>query len=152
MFRLLFFSELCLTGYTVPICFSADIAGCRPPGFAQSGEASRGLDIICAVGLPLASGSSLYNVAAVFQNGRLLAFVPKYQIPNYSEFYEARHFSPGPADGVLSFGGEEIPFGRNLLFCAVSSLICVSPLRSARISGLRIHRQLIMPQPARLSF
>lgn len=110
--------ELCLTGYTCSDLFlSRTLLDAARRALHNLVEASRGLDILCAVGLPMASGSALYNVAAVFQNGRLLGFVPKYQIPNYSEFYEARHFSPGPADDTLSFAGEEVPFGRNLLFC-----------------------------------
>ena len=110
--------ELCLTGYTCSDLFlSRTLLEAARRALHNLVEASRGLEILCAVGLPLAEGSSLYNVAAVFQNGRLLGIVPKYQIPNYSEFYEARHFSPGPAAGSVIFDGEEIPFGRNLLFC-----------------------------------
>ena len=38
----------------------------------------------------------LYNVAAAVHDGELLAMVTKKNIPNYSEFYELRHFTPGP--------------------------------------------------------
>ena len=47
------------------------------------------------VGLPLRVRSKLYNCAAVLCGGEVLAFVPKQHLPNYSEFYEQRHFVSG---------------------------------------------------------
>ena len=57
------------------------------------------------VGLPLRVRGKLYNVAAVINAGEVLAFVPKTHIPNYSEFYEQRHFVS--AD-TLSSGMESV--------------------------------------------
>lgn len=37
----------------------------------------------------------LYNMAAVVSRGEVLAMVPKTFLPNYNEFYEARHFASG---------------------------------------------------------
>ena len=34
-------------------------------------------------------------MAAVLNRGRILGIVPKKHLPNYSEFYELRHFNPG---------------------------------------------------------
>ena len=51
--------------------------------------------MVVVVGLPLEVGAKLYNVAAVLYEGEILGVVPKSNIPNYSEFYEARHFQPG---------------------------------------------------------
>ena len=46
----------------------------------------------------------LYNVAAVVYDGEILGIVPKSYIPNYSEFYEARHFVSGKGvEGYVSF-------------------------------------------------
>ena len=111
------FPELCLTGYTCSDLFLSQtlLDGAKQALLDLVGS-SKGIETVCVVGLPLASGAHLYNVAAVFQDGRLLGIVPKTQIPNYSEFYEARHFTPGPLSGELHLGGQTVPFGRNLLF------------------------------------
>ena len=43
--------------------------------------------------------------------------VPKSNLPMYGEFYEGRHFTEGNTVPVsYDFEGEEVPFGRNLLF------------------------------------
>ena len=47
------------------------------------------------VGLPLMHQCKLYNVAAVLCRGAVEGLVPKHSIPNYSEFYEQRHFTSG---------------------------------------------------------
>ena len=62
----------------------------------------------------------LYNVAAAVSNGELLGLVPKKYLPNYAEFYEARHFTPGKEDVEwVTFDGQEVPFGMHQQFhCA----------------------------------
>ena len=59
-----------------------------------------------------------YNVAAVIYGGKILGFVPKSYLPNYSEFYEARQFVEAPAENGehLWKEGESVPFGANLIF------------------------------------
>ena len=58
-------------------------------------EASRELDLVALVGLPLSVHGKLYNCAAVLCRGQLLGIVPKTYLPNYGEFYEKRQFTPG---------------------------------------------------------
>ena len=109
--------ELALTGYT---CSDLFLSRTLQQGALQALESliasSKALDVMTLVGLPLAVGPALYNVAAVIQGGRLLGLVPKRNIPNYSEFYEARHFSPGPLLQTVELFGETVPLGTNLLF------------------------------------
>lgn len=69
------------------------------------------------MGVPVAVGADLYNCAAVLYHGKLLGLVPKQNIPNYCEFYEARHFTPGPHDIEITFCGQIVPLGTNLIFC-----------------------------------
>ena len=57
-------------------------------------KATADLDIVSVVGLPVAVGGSLYNCGAVICKGKIICLVPKINIPNYSEFYEMRHFTP----------------------------------------------------------
>jgi len=42
--------------------------------------------------------------------------VPKTNIPNYSEFYELRHFTPAfPDVREINFDGRNVPFGTKSL-------------------------------------
>ncbi len=110
--------ELVLTGYTCSDLFLSQtlLDGARE-ALQQVITASSGLKVLAIVGLPLAVGPDLYNVAAVIQDGSLLGLVPKLNIPNYSEFYEARHFSAGkPEIQSIPWFGQEVPLGSHLLF------------------------------------
>jgi NAD+ synthase (glutamine-hydrolysing) len=78
---------------------------------------SNGKDALIFVGLPWEKDGKLYNVAAAIQNGRLLGLVPKRFLPNYKEFYEMRHFTPGNEQVEwVDYQGRPVPFGTNLLF------------------------------------
>ncbi|MDD2458799.1 MAG: NAD(+) synthase, partial [Eubacteriales bacterium] len=110
--------ELVLTGYTCSDLFLSQtlLEGART-ALQQVIAASRDLRVLTIVGLPLAIGPDLFNVAAVISDGKLLGLVPKMNIPNYSEFYEARHFSAGlPGITQVELFGQEILLGSNLLF------------------------------------
>ena len=62
-------------------------------------------------------------MAAVISRGKLLGLVPKKNLPNYSEFYERRHFEPAKEelDHIEYPGAEQsewIPFGiRQIFYC-----------------------------------
>lgn len=116
---LLVFPELCITGYTCGDLFL------QPALLRGAEEAIRflldhtaGRDTVFLAGLPVAVDGCLYNCAAVCQNGRLLGLVPKTHLPNYSEFYEARHFTPGTAlSREISYAGQTAHIGADTLFC-----------------------------------
>ena len=64
----------------------------------------------------------LYNVAAVFCQGKLLGLTAKSHIPNYSEFYEARHFAPAPPTPVpVTFCGQETVLGCELVYTCMET-------------------------------
>lgn len=118
--RILVFPELCLTGYTCGDLFLQDrlLAEAR----AQLSEIilhTRGMHALIFIGLPIEKEGKLYNAAAVIADGRLLALIPKRNIPGYGEFYETRHFTPG-SRRAEDFLWEEssIPFGTDILFRA----------------------------------
>lgn len=70
------------------------------------------------VGAPLRVAGRLHNTALVLHRGRVLGAIPKSHLPNYREFYEARHFAPAAAavaDSVV-LNGAAVPFGTDLLF------------------------------------
>ena len=85
-------------------------------------EESKAYPLLAVVGLPAAFGSSLYNVAAVFCQGKLLGLTAKSHIPNYSEFYEARHFAPAPHTLVpVTFCGQETVLGCELVYTCMET-------------------------------
>ena len=116
--KFLVFPELCLTGYTCGDLFLQPLllSGAEQ-GLAAILEESKSLPLLAAVGLPVAVEGKLYNCAAVFSQGKLLGLVPKLHIPNYSEFYEQRHFTSGAGTaGEVTLCGQTVLFGEKLLF------------------------------------
>ena len=88
------FPELCITGYTCSDLFlQRTLLKSAESSVYRIIEETKNLNIISVVGVPVAFREALYNCAAVIFKGKLLALVPKVNIPNYSEFYEARHYS-----------------------------------------------------------
>ena len=116
--KLMVFPELCLTAYTCGDLFlQRPLLEKAREALKQVADATRDKDMLVFVGLPWDRDGKLYNVAAALKDGRLLGLVPKKNLPNYSEFYEARHFSPGNDRPVMEpWEGELIPMGTNLLF------------------------------------
>lgn len=117
--RLIVFPELGLTAYTCSDLFfqSALIQKAKDAVQQIAGETET-LDILAVVGLPLAVGDKLYNAAAFLQGGRILGFATKKYLPNYSEFYEMRHFSVLEENTTVRIGGETVPVGPRLIFCS----------------------------------
>lgn len=117
--KVIVFPELCITAYTCGDLFLQDtlIKNALDAVFDIAEKTSK-TDILIAVGLPLAVGSKLYNAAAVIKSGRILGFVAKSHLPNYSEFYEVRHFNTLDENTVLFINGTEYPVGPKLIFCA----------------------------------
>jgi NAD+ synthase (glutamine-hydrolysing) len=83
------------------------------------------LGCAAAIGLVVARGSNLYNVAALVHAGRVWGLVPKEKLPLYNVFYEARTLArgePGLLDAV-----DGVPFGDlvfELDFGVVSLEVC----------------------------
>ena len=111
------FPELAVTAYTCGDLFhDAALLAAAEQGLAQLLEDTKELDILCAVGVPVPWEGALYNCAAVFHRGRLLGLPAKEHIPNYGEFYEARHFTPAPDPVTVAYCGQKVPLGKGLLF------------------------------------
>ena len=115
--RVLALPELCLTGYTCGDLFLQDtlLRGAEE-GLATVLEATKNLDMLTVVGLPVRHRNKLYNCAAVLHRGKLLALVPKTYIPNYGEFYEKRWFEPAGEEESISFCGQEVRLGGRVVF------------------------------------
>ncbi len=117
--KIIVFPELCVTGYTCQDLFwQEQLLACAKRELRRILAASRELDALLFVGIPWEADDKLYNTAAVICRGRLLGLVPKHFLPNYAEFYEQRHFTPGREKiEWVDFDGDRVPFGMNLLFC-----------------------------------
>ncbi len=115
---LMVFPELCLTAYTCGDLFSQfPLVRKAKEELGEIVRFTRGRNMLVFVGLPWEHGGKLYNAAAAVCDGRLLGIVPKTSLPNYSEFYEQRHFTEGfrqPEDTDWFDG--PVPMGTDLLF------------------------------------
>jgi len=116
--KIMVFPELSITGYTCGDLFwQTLLLEEAKRELAKIIQHTENIDALVFVGLPLEKEQKLYNVAAAINRGRLLGFVPKTHLPNYNEFYEARHFTKAPTDNsTVIFEGIEVPFGTKLLF------------------------------------
>ena len=122
--KVLCLPELCLTGYTCGDLFLQDtlLRGAEQ-ALNTVLEASRDLDLLTAVGLPVRDPwtGKLYNCAAVMCRGELLGLVPKIHLPNYGEFYEQRWFSSGEgADRLIELCGQPVNLQTNVIFSCKS--------------------------------
>lgn len=117
---LVVFPELCVTGYTCSDLFlQSALLNAAKDAVKKIVFETAELDIISILGTPIALRQSLFNCAVVIYKGKILGIVPKINIPNYSEFYEARHFTSGKDfdEGLFEFNGfDNVYFGSNLIF------------------------------------
>ena len=142
--KLLVFPELVLTAYTCNDLFLQKtlLDEAKNQLFAIL-EETKGQDMVIVLGLPLTVNHKLYNCAVFAQGGKILGVVPKHYLPNYSEFYEARHFAPGEEEvRKIRLGGKDVPFGMNLLFCCEN--MEELDVKSVRIYGAHCHHLPIM--------
>ena len=141
--KVLALPELCLTGYTCGDLFLQDtlLRGAEE-ALAAVLEATKELDIITAVGLPVRNKwtGKLYTCAAILFRGELWGLVPKLHLPNYGEFYEQRWFASGEGvDHMIELCGQEVSLSANAVFqCeAVPDLVV----------GVEICEDLWVPEP-----
>lgn len=116
--KVLVFPELCVTGYCCQDLFlQPALLSAAKSALQEIISASEGSDMLAAVGCPLVFFGKLYNCAVVFQKGKLLGVIPKKFVPNYSEYYEQRHFSSSPDNAVfVELFGQTVPFGGGIVF------------------------------------
>lgn len=119
---LVLFPELGLTAYSCEDLFHQQtlLTGALD-ALGMVLDASKQLELITVVGLPLQVDHLLFNCAVIVYRGRILGVVPKTFLPNYREFYELRQFAPAAAanrDTITLCGQSAIPFGEKLLFRA----------------------------------
>ena len=117
--KIICFPELCITGYTCGDLFLQDtLLESAKTAVEYIAYETKHLDIVSIVGLPYVIKQKLYNIAVVINHGKVLGGTAKQNLPNYSEFYEMRHFTPADFDFK-----EEITLGK-----AKSSYICCNQI------------------------
>ena len=121
--KIIVLPELCITGYTCSDLFLQEkLLRAAKEELLRIAVFCETVDAIVFVGLPFAWDGKLYNVAAAINKGKILGLVPKIYLPNYNEFYEARHFTRGKEKAELVRLNEEteVLFGSDLLFTCES--------------------------------
>ena len=111
------FPELGITGYTCGDLFEQKaLLDKAKIGLFDLAEQTSDLNTVIIAGLPYELGGKLFNVAAVIHQGDIIGIVPKQNVPNYSEFYEMRHFAPFCEKGVI-MTEDDICFGKAVFKC-----------------------------------
>ena len=125
------FPELCVTGYTCGDLFHTEslIRGAEN-ALEKIAEHTKGKKMLVFVGAPVRDNGRLYNCAVAIDNGEILAIVPKKNLSNSGETYEARWFAV-PTEQSFRFDRHELKIGshepeitnRNVFMCkAIPSL------------------------------
>ncbi len=114
------FPELGLSAYSCDDLFhQRALLDASLAALGDVAAASRDIETVVVVGLPLEIDGLLFNCAAVIHRGWILGVVPKTYLPNYREFYEPRQFAPGNRllrDSISLLGQTDVPCGSALLF------------------------------------
>ena len=139
--KVLVFPELCLTGYTCSDLFWQSLMLEKvKEKTLEIARYSKDYDMLIMIGIPYEHNGKLYNVGVVLHKGKILGMVTKKHLPNYSEFYEARHFTKGFEKVVtVDFAGQKVPMGMNILFKCEN--------RPDMVIGVEICEDLWVPNP-----
>ena len=116
--KVLALPELCITAYTCADLFlQPTLLNGAELALEHILDETSDLDLLTAVGMPIRYRNKLYSCAVVILRGEILGIVPKINIPNYTEFYEARWFTSGEGVyGELTLCGQEVTLDPDLLF------------------------------------
>ena len=112
--QIICFPELCITAYTCGDLFHQELLlDEAEKALLQLVENTADLEIISIVGLPLRCNNTLFNVAVVFQKGKMLGIVPKTNLQ-----HEEQRWFASETLHCHSWQSQEffVSFGANQLF------------------------------------
>ena len=122
---LLVFPELCVTGYTCGDLFGhRTLLNAAKKAVIAIAEATAGMPMLVFIGAPIRTNNKIYDTAIAIYDGEILGMVPKKNLANYGESYEARQFSCSNEEGTKFYPFYEldeettIPFSTNVIFTA----------------------------------
>jgi NAD+ synthase (glutamine-hydrolysing) len=125
---LIIFPELAVTGYPPEdLLFRDDFHTEVQTALKTIATASQHIHVI--VGYPNKTDLGIYNSAAVFFNGKMIAHYDKQCLPNYGVFDEQRYFIPGNKPCIVKIN--KIKYG--LLIC--EDLWFDAPIKQAKNAG-----------------
>ncbi len=115
--ELVVFPEMCLTAYTIlDIVYSDVLLDGAIKALKDIADFSKDKNMLIFIGMPYKKDNLIYNVSAVINNGRVLAFIPKQNLKNYNDCYEKRYFSPcDNKNSTVNFDGYQVLFGNKVI-------------------------------------
>ena len=125
---LIVFPELAVTGYPPEdLLFRDDFHAEVQAALKTIAEASSNIHVI--VGYPNKTDLGIYNSAAIFFKGKMIAHYDKQYLPNHSVFDEKRYFIPGDKACVIEIN--KVKFG--ILIC--EDLWFDVPIKQTKAAG-----------------
>jgi NAD+ synthase (glutamine-hydrolysing) len=116
------FPELGLSGYSIDdLLHQGALLDAVVETIGRIAAESVDLEPVLVVGAPLRCEHGLFNCGVVIHRGDVRGVIPKSYLPEYREYYEKRQFRAA-RDAVgrtIRLLGAEVPFGPDLLFCAL---------------------------------
>lgn len=125
------FPEMIVTGYPPEdLLFRPAFLDHVKQTLALIATAAENITII--IGAPIEKQGALYNMALVYQNGKLLADYAKQHLPNYRVFDEKRYFQAGNETVIINIKG----ISTALLIC--EDIWKNKPIQQARSQGAEL--------------
>ena len=123
---LLVFPELCVTGYTCGDLFGQrTLLEAAKKAVKTIAEATKGIPMLIFIGAPIRNNNKVYDTAIAISDGEILGMIPKKNLANYGESYEARQFSCfEDKEGARYFNFDEetsLLFSTNIVFAALDT-------------------------------
>jgi NAD+ synthase (glutamine-hydrolysing) len=114
------FPELSLTGYSLGDLFHQELLLNKVIEYLiELRDVSKIYpNLVIIIGFPYEENGVLYNCAGVFNQGEMIAIIPKSYLPSYDEFKETIYFQPGPFEPRkihIKNLSDEILFGKNII-------------------------------------
>lgn len=112
--RVLALPQLCLTGATCgDLFFQPTLLRGADEGLATILEATKALDMVTALGMPIRLDNNLYNCAVLIQKGEILGVVPQVNVPHS----QARWFASGKdVDGRVCLAGQWVTLSDHKIY------------------------------------
>lgn len=115
------FPELAITGSSCgDLFYNRTLLSAAQNALIKILEETEYCDILVSVGIPVPYMGKLYNAAAVFKSGELLALPAKKMLCDFGENSESRYFTPANGTEIISFCGFEVPMGENIILSNAS--------------------------------
>lgn len=125
---LILFPELGVTAYTcADLFYQTLLLQAARNALGTLAKATADSHIVAIVGLPLLQDGKIFNCAAFLSQGQVVGIVPKTYLPSTQEYYESRWFASARSArfDTVNIGGENVPFGTDLIFRAENLPQCV---------------------------